>query len=215
MLAGLWAQAGNNVDANLFKVVNDLPNAFEGLANVFAALGSIWFVIAVVVVLLLARWFPAARDAAIAGGGAWLISIGLNELLGAPLGQLARHHRPHRRAVRRSPPPPSAVAAALLIALAPYLIRPLRRAGMLVVLLVALSAMYLGTGLASDVFGGLFLGLAAGAAVHVAFGAPGGRPSAAQIRDALGELGFDVADHRRVRHRRPARDGHGRRAHVG
>jgi hypothetical protein len=64
---------------------------------------------------------------------------------------------------------------------------------MVVVIFVALSAMYLGTGLASDVVGGLFLGLAAGAAVHVAFGAPGGRPSGAQIRAALDELGFDVA----------------------
>ena len=192
VLAGLWAQTGNNVDANLFKAINDLPNAFEGVANVFAAVGSIWFVIAVVVVLLLARWFPAARDATIAGAGAWLISIGLNDLFG--------HHSASSLGITvRSGSGPSfpaataAVAAALFISLSPYLIRPLRRAAMLVVLLVALSAMYLGTGLTSDVLGGLFLGLAVGAAVHVAFGAPGGRPSTSQIRDALGELGFAVA----------------------
>jgi uncharacterized membrane protein YbhN (UPF0104 family)/tRNA A-37 threonylcarbamoyl transferase component Bud32/membrane-associated phospholipid phosphatase len=192
VLAGLWAQTGNNVDANLFKAINDLPNSLEGVANVFAALGSIWFVIAVVAVLLLARWLLAARDAAIAGAGAWLISIGLNDLLGS-------HSASSLGITIRTGDGPSfpaasaAVAAALLISLSPYLIRPLRRAGMLVVLLVALSAMYLGTGLTSDVLGGLFLGLAVGAAVHVAFGAPGGRPSASQIRDALGELGFDVA----------------------
>jgi hypothetical protein len=46
VLAGLWAQTGNNVDVNLFKAIKDLPNAFEGVANVFAAFGSIWFVIA-------------------------------------------------------------------------------------------------------------------------------------------------------------------------
>ena len=39
VLAGLWAQSGNDVDANLFAVVNGLPDAFEGVANVFAALG--------------------------------------------------------------------------------------------------------------------------------------------------------------------------------
>ena len=199
VLAGLWAQTGNNVDVNLFKAVNDLPNAFEGVANVFAALGSIWFVIAVVAVLLLARWFPAARDAAIAGGGAWLISIGLNDLLGdhsaSSLGITVR-----TGSGPSFPDATAAVAAALLISLTPYLIRPLRRAGMLVVLLVALSAMYLGTGLTSDVLGGLFLGLAVGAAVHVAFGAPGGRPSAAQIRDALGRARFRRGHHRRVHH---------------
>ncbi len=192
VLAGLWAQAGNNVDANLYQTVNDLPNALEGVANFFAALGSIWFVIALVLVLLLARWLPAARDAAIAGGGAWLISLGLNDLLGS-------HSASSLGISVRTGDGPSfpaataAVAAALLISLSPYLIRPLRRAGMLVVLLVGLSAIYLGTGLPSDVLGGLFLGLAVGAAVHVAFGAPSARPSAAQIRDALDQLGFDVS----------------------
>ena len=52
--------------------------------------------------------------------------------------------------------------------------------------------MYLGTGLTSDVLGGFFLGLATGAAVHVLFGAPSGRPSARQIQTALGDLGLDV-----------------------
>jgi uncharacterized membrane protein YbhN (UPF0104 family)/membrane-associated phospholipid phosphatase len=192
VLTGLWAQSGNDVDTNLFKVVNDLPNSLEGVANAFAALGSIWFAVAVVIVLLLARWFPAARDAAIAGGGAWLISIGFNELLGtrsaSSLGITVR-----AGSGPSFPAATAAVAAALLIGLSPYLIRPIRRAGALVVSLVALSAMYLGTGLASDVLGGLFLGFAAGAAVHVVFGAPGGRPSALQIREALTELGFEVA----------------------
>ena len=193
VLTGLWAQSSSDVDTNLFQVVNSLPDALDGVANVFAALGTIWFVLAVVAVLLLARWFPAARDAAISGGGAWLIAIGFNALLGtrsaSSLGITVR-----TGSGPSFPAATAAVAAALLLALAPYLIRPLRRAGLLVVVLVALSAMYLGTGLASDVAGGLFLGLAVAAAVHVAFGAPGGRPSAAQIRDALGELGFDVVE---------------------
>ena len=81
-VAGLWAQTRNNVDANLFTVVNDLPDSLDGVANVFAFLGSIWFVGIIVVVLLLARWFPAARDATVAAGGAWLIALGCNELFG-------------------------------------------------------------------------------------------------------------------------------------
>ena len=62
----------------------------------------------------------------------------------------------------------------------------------MLIVLVGLAAMYLGTGLTSDVLGGFFLGLAAGAAVHVLFGAPSGRPSAAQIQTALGDLGLTV-----------------------
>ena len=193
LLAGLWAQASTTVDTNVFKVVNDLPNSLEGLADALNALGSIWCVVAIVVVLLVARWFPAARDAAVAGAGAWLIAIGLNDLVGSrsasSLGIIVR--------MGSGPTFPSgstAVITALTLALVPYLVRPLRRLAMFLVILVALSAMYLGTGLASDVVGGLFLGLAAGAAVHVAFGALSGRPSAVQIQSALSELGLDVTD---------------------
>src|SRR3979490_167291 len=77
VLAGLWAQASTSVDTNLFKVINELPNSLEGLAKVLDALGSIWFVLAVVAVLVIVQWFPAARDGAIAGGAAWLIAIGI------------------------------------------------------------------------------------------------------------------------------------------
>ena len=37
-------------------------------------------------------------------------------------------------------------------------------------------------------------GIAVGAAVHFAFGAPGGRPTASELRAALHELGFEVTE---------------------
>lgn len=190
-IAGLWAQAATSVDTNIFNVLNDLPDALEGLANALDALGSIWFVAGIVVLLLIVRWLPAARDAALAGGGAWLVAIGLNELLGtrsaSDLGIDVR-----TGSGPSFPAASVAVIAALTLALAPYLVRPLRRLAYLLIVLVGLAVMYLGTGLTSDVIGGLFLGLAAGAAVHVAFGAPSGRPSAEQIQTALAGLGLDV-----------------------
>ena len=191
VLTGMWAQTASDVDSNLFSTVNALPNAFEGLANFLTFLGSLWFVGIVVLVLLLARWFPAARDVALAGGGAWLTAWGLDKLLGT-------------RAVdgidvvlrTGSGPafPVTSVAAftALTVALSPYLARPIRRVLLLTIPFVALASMYLGAGFASDALGGLWIGLVAGALVHVAFGAPGGRPSAAQIRAALAELGLDT-----------------------
>jgi uncharacterized membrane protein YbhN (UPF0104 family)/membrane-associated phospholipid phosphatase len=193
VLAGMWAQSSNNLDTNLFKVINGLPNSFDGLANAFAFLGSIWFVGIVVVALLVGRWSLAARDAAIGGGGAWLLARGFNALFGT------RSAHSLGITVRTGSGPSFPVAAvatatALVIVLSPYLTRPLRRVGFLVIVPVALSAMYLGTGLASDVVGGFLLGVAVAAVVHIAFGAPGGRPTAAQIRDALKQLGFDVAD---------------------
>lgn len=193
VLAGMWAQSANNVDTNLFKVVDGFPNSFEGVANVFAFLGSIWFVAIVVVALLVARWWSAARDAVIGGAGAWLLAMGLNDLLGTR----SAHSLGITVRTGSGPSFPAATvatAAALALVLSPYLVRPLRRMLLLVVGIAALSAMYLGTGLASDVVGGLLLGIAAAAAVRVAFGALGGRPSAAEIREALEQLGFSIAD---------------------
>jgi uncharacterized membrane protein YbhN (UPF0104 family)/membrane-associated phospholipid phosphatase len=191
VLVGLWAQAATNVDTNLFQVVNGWPNSLEGLADALHALGTIWFVLALALLLLVVRKLPAARDAAVAGGVAWLIAIGLNELLGS--------RAPHDLGIvvrtgsgPAFPAASVAVATALAVALAPYLVRPLRRLTFLLVVLIGLSAMYLGTGLVSDVLGGVFLGLATGAAVHWAFGAPSGRPSLAQISAALDGLGLQA-----------------------
>jgi uncharacterized membrane protein YbhN (UPF0104 family)/membrane-associated phospholipid phosphatase len=191
VMAGIWAQTASSVDTNLFTVVNDLPSSLEGLADALVALGTIWCVLAVVVLLVVLRRFPAARDAAIAGTAAWLIATGLGELVGtrsaSSLGITVR--------TGDGPTFPSvsaAVVAALVLALAPYLARPLRRLAFLLTVLVALSVMYLGTGLASDVLGGLFLGLAMGAAVHVLFGAPSGRPTAAQVGTAVRSVGLEL-----------------------
>ena len=98
---------------------------------------------------------------------------------------------------------------------APYAVRPLRRIFFLLILLVALAAMYLGAGYPSDVLGGLLLGIAAGAAVLVAFGSPAGRPTIDEVRDALTDLGYDVADMRRRAERHATRVGDGRRARLG
>jgi uncharacterized membrane protein YbhN (UPF0104 family)/membrane-associated phospholipid phosphatase len=190
VMAGLWAQAATSVDTNVFEVVNGLPSNLEGLADALVALGTIWCVLVVVVLLLVARWFPAARDAAVAGVVAWGIAAGLNELLGT-------RSASELDVVVRSgsgptyPSVSAAIVAALVVALAPYLARPLRRLGFVLVALVALSAMYLGTGMLSDVVGGLFLGLAAGALVHVLFGAPSGRPTAAQVAAAVATVGVE------------------------
>ena len=191
VLTGMWAQTASDVDSNLFSVVNALPNAFEGLANLLTFLGSLWFVGIVVLALLLARWLPAARDVALAGGGAWLLAWGLGELLGIRtvdgLDVVVR-----TGSGPAFPVPSVAGFTALTVALSPYLARPIRRVLILTIPFVALASMYLGTGFASDAAGGLWLGLAVGALVHIAFGAPGGRPSAAQIRAALTELGVDT-----------------------
>src|SRR5204863_226338 len=85
-----------------------------------------------------------------------------------------------------------AVVTAVVCAASPYLTRPTRRIGQLLVLLLALSSMYLGTAFPNDLFAAVVLGWGVAAAVHLAFKSPGGRPTTAQVGAALEELGVDV-----------------------
>jgi uncharacterized membrane protein YbhN (UPF0104 family)/tRNA A-37 threonylcarbamoyl transferase component Bud32 len=85
-----------------------------------------------------------------------------------------------------------AVITAVICAAAPYVTRPVRRVGQAVVLFLALAAFYLGTGFPNGVFAAVALGWGVAAAVHLAFGSPGGRPTRAQVTAALAELGLDV-----------------------
>ncbi len=194
--AGLWAQSESSLDTNLFATVNDFPNSLQGVADALYALGSYWAVIAVALVALLLRRWPVALHVAIAGAIAWGIAELLHELLD-----------PQRTAglditIRSGDGPifPAtnvAIITALAFVLAPYVVRPVRRVFLLLVVLVCLAAMYLGVAFPSDVAGGLFLGTAAAGAVLALFGAPGGRPTVAEVRSGLVALGFDV---RSVRH---------------
>ena len=191
LVTGMWAQSGSDVDTAASQVLNQLPDSLEGVARACTSFGSVWAVLLVVLLCLLRRRFDAARDVAVASGAAALVAVGLHELLGT---------RSVAGITVRTGSGPAfpvlavAVAAALAVVLAPYLARPLRLLLLVAVTLTALASLYLGTGLPSDVWGGLFLGLVAGAGVHVAFGAPGGRPTVAAVRAALEQLGLDAHD---------------------
>jgi uncharacterized membrane protein YbhN (UPF0104 family)/membrane-associated phospholipid phosphatase len=191
LLAGLWAQTQSTVDLNLFRTLNGLSGNMDGLAKAVYALGSIWAVLAVGAGLLLLRAVRAAWHGVLAGAGAWGLALLLNEILGThAIGGLGVHVR-----IGDGPTYPVANVAAitaLAFGIAPYIVRPFRRALAIVIVLVSLAAMYLGAGFPSDVLGGLFVGFAVAALVRVAFGAPGGQPSVAEVQAALADLGYDV-----------------------
>jgi uncharacterized membrane protein YbhN (UPF0104 family)/membrane-associated phospholipid phosphatase len=193
VLVGFWAQTQSNVNINLFRTLNDLSGNMVGLAKGIYALGSIWAVLAVAVVLLVLRQFRVAAYAVIAGGGAFGLALLLNEALGThPINGLGV-------AVRIGDGPSYPVAnvaaiTALAFGIAPFIVRPLRRIFALVILLVCGAAMYLGAGLPSDVLGGLLVGFGIAALVRVLLGSPGGQLSTAEVRAALEDLGYDVTN---------------------
>src|SRR5262249_57202321 len=86
-----------------------------------------------------------------------------------------------------------AVITAIVLALSPFGVRALRRIGFLLIIAVAFASLYLGVAYPSDVLGGLLLGIAVVAAIRVAVGSPGGKPTLAEGRDALTDLDFDVS----------------------
>ena len=191
LLAGMWAQTQSSVNVNLFRTLNDLAGNMVGLAKAIYALGSIWAVLVVVVALLALRQVRVAWTAALAGAGAWAIAELLNELLGThSISGLGVNVR-----IGDGPSYPVANVAAitaLAFALSPYVVRPLRRVFLLLIVLVSLAALYLGAGFPADVLGGILLGFAVAALVRVIFGAPGGSPSVAEVTAALIDMGYDV-----------------------
>src|SRR5215813_8909465 len=82
VVAGLWAQTQSIVNLNLFRTLNDLSGNMDGLAKAIYALGSIWAVLAVGVLLLALRAVRVAWHGVLAGAGAWGLALLINEILG-------------------------------------------------------------------------------------------------------------------------------------
>ncbi len=93
-----------------------------------------------------------------------------------------------------------AVIVAVISVASPYLTRPIRRLGQLLVLLIAIASMYLGTTLPDGLLAAVALGWSIAALVHLVFGSPGGRPTTAQVEATLVELGVDAHDVRLLPH---------------
>jgi uncharacterized membrane protein YbhN (UPF0104 family)/membrane-associated phospholipid phosphatase len=193
LLVGFWAQTQSTVNVNLFRTLNDLSGNMVGLAKAVYALGSIWAVLAVTAVLLVLRQFRVAVYAVLAGAGAWGLALLLNDILGVhTISGLGVNVR-----IGDGPVFPVANVAAitaLAFAIAPFIVRPLRRILVVVILLVCTAAMYLGAGFPADVIGGVVVGFGIAALVRVLLGAPGGEPSVAEVRAALADLGYDVVN---------------------
>jgi undecaprenyl-diphosphatase len=185
----------------IFDFFNTLPGWLEPLFNTLYRLGALWAVALVVSAAVFGRRWRLARDLLLAGSLAW----GFGRLLGQVVveGASLGHGLTAVARLGASPAFP-AVRLAVLVAVVrvaqPYVTRPTRRIGRLIVVSGALAAMYLGSAYPNDVFGGLALGWAVAAAVHLLFGSPGGRPTSEQVRRSLAELGIHATDVRLAHH---------------
>ena len=90
-----------------------------------------------------------------------------------------------------------AVVTAVIVTAAPHLVRPLRRLGWLIIVLVAVAGTGLSIGLLSDTLGAIAIGLASGGLVLVAFGSPRGYPRRSVVEEGFGRAGSDGIEHHR------------------
>jgi undecaprenyl-diphosphatase len=183
-------------ERNVFRLVNQLPGSFEGALTAVMQLGAVWAILGLVAVALAFRRNRLAIDLAVAGGLAAIASRGLKAGVARARPAAFVHDVVLRGVVERGHGFPSshcAIAAALATAAAPHLPRPARRAVWALVWVVAIARVFVGAHLPIDALGGIALGWAVGAGVHLALGSPGTSTPLFVIRDALRNAGLTVS----------------------
>ena len=188
------------LDANLFRLVNQLPDALGRPLLAAVQLGAVAAVPVMAAVALAVRRPRLAGDLALSGTLAWVLAKVVEGVVGR-----ARPVVLLQGVVERTvdtglgyPSGHVAVAAALATAAGPWLPRPARRATWWAVGLVALGRMYAGAHLPLDVVGGAALGWAVAAAIHLVVGAPGGLPKVPAVLEGLRAAGIEPVIVRRV-----------------
>ncbi|UDY36739.1 lysylphosphatidylglycerol synthase transmembrane domain-containing protein [Dermatobacter hominis] len=185
----------SSFEKDLFTLLNHLPDGLKSFFRVLYALGSLWALLVVVFAAVVARRWRLARDLTIAGALAWIIARAIGALVSGS--SVSDALTVTVRIGDSSPSFPMtrlAVIVAIVAAASPYLARPSRRIGFTLVVTTAIGAMYLGVGLPNAAIAAIVLGWGIAAAVHLAFGSPGGRPSIAQMTRGLHDLGIDARD---------------------
>ncbi|MCL1602099.1 MAG: flippase-like domain-containing protein [Actinomycetia bacterium] len=177
----------------LGQIVELLPSWLETAFTVTYAAGLVFSLL--ILAMAASQWSkrPALiRDLAVAGLLAFGLLFVLTRLVSGEwpiffpeLFSLSEPRYPVARVV---------LVAAVLVVAGPQLVRPLRRVGWLILVLIFFIAIALGYGLPGDAIGGLGVGLLSGSLVLVFFGSARGFPSRIGVREGLGQLGIEIDD---------------------
>ena len=143
---------------------------------------------------LLARRWRLALELAIAGGVAWFVARMIAFVDAGDSFTTAVKHVFDGSLQPTYPTVPLAVMTAVILTAAPFLTRPVRRIGPVVLFLVAIGTFYRANAGFNAVFAAFVIGWGIAATLHLAFGSPAGRPTVAQVAGALDELGVTATN---------------------
>jgi uncharacterized membrane protein YbhN (UPF0104 family)/tRNA A-37 threonylcarbamoyl transferase component Bud32 len=166
-----------------------LPGSFDGVFEVALAVGYLWGLALVVAAALVSRRLRLATVIAAGGFLAWVIARFLSfaivgDGIWSSLGKVLTGDEAGTYPTVRL-----AVLAAVVLVASPFLTRPVRRFGQLVLLVVTPGTLVLGIGGIDAVVGAVAIGWGVAALLHLVLGSPAGRPTTAQVGAALAELG--------------------------
>jgi uncharacterized membrane protein YbhN (UPF0104 family) len=186
--------AGHPLERDVARFFADLPAGLSGVFRSLLALGTLWGVTLVTIAALLLRRLRLALSIAGAGLLAWVVARVVAFLVAGDGVGDALHAALDDSHAGRYPTVHLAVLGAVLLTAAPFLSRPLRRAGTLLLTVLVLGALYRGLGSPNAVFAGLLIAWGSAAAMHLLVGSPAGRPTPRQVAAALEQLGVPIVD---------------------
>jgi undecaprenyl-diphosphatase len=175
------------------RALSNLPAGARGVFEAIERLGSLWAVALLLLAFLVARRWQLGALLAAAGATAWFFGRFIGFFVAADKDFGAALEAVFEGTDVAYPAVPLAVIAAVVITASPFLVRPARRTGQVLLTLLALGVLYQGTGSVNAAFAALVLGWGIAAVCHLVYGSPAGRPSTDEVAAALAELGVDVA----------------------
>jgi uncharacterized protein (TIRG00374 family) len=192
VVGSLVVRANSSPELRLENFLHAAPQGIKWLVTTVWYAGSLGVMAGLILIALVFRRATVARNAALAGGLAWLTCGIAGWLLGAdggraPIDGLTGVNQGY---------PVARMAATVAVACVtlPYLNRAWRRLVVVLVTLASVGTVVNGAGLPFNVLVGVALGWGAAAAVHLIFGSPVGLPSPVEVGDSVADLDVDVTD---------------------